>query len=287
MSPRALAVAVALFWSARAAAQSRTLGQIQDASEFADFETLVKAQVTSAVGDELPFASDGETLRVSAYVTVGKNAVWIWDLPVVGLSNGNIPRGALSGCAGAPCLAPVRDAAIRALAEQEAYIQQKGLEISPRFLVILDGGAPHATVLAVLRSLALASKGSPAGMDVLVKTQRGLRSLPIHVPPPGPIPIRAAANPLLLEVELAPRGWEARASPFYIKYPVKLDDVDALEGLLGDLHSRDPGKKVVFVSAPDQTPARLVVRAIELVRTHYPVVVLKPKGPIATRTVYR
>ena len=246
------------------------------------FDDLVRLHVERSLSGRIPEAPDGEPLRSSVYVTLTVEAAWMWDKPIVRFERGLFPRASLAACPKA-CSIPLRDAAMGALIEHDEYLNAAGLDFGPRFLVVADAELPAETLLLALRSLASASSGAPAGMDLLYRTPRGLRSVPVYIPPPDPIPIRAAASPLLADIQITAKGWEARATHVYLPQPVTVSAEPALLSFIGDLRSRDPAKRVAFVSAPDRVTVREVARLVELVHREYPVVVLKPPGPIATR----
>jgi len=271
--------------------RSRTLHVPEDPRS-AFFADLVRLQAARALGNRLPPAGGGDPLRPSVCVTIAMDSVQIWETAVVSLKGAAFPRAGLATCPGV-CSVPLRDAALRALADHMEYLEVSGMGasagLSPRFLILADAEIPYETVLMVLRSLAATTAGAPPGLDLAFLTGNGIRAAPVHIPPPDPLPLRAAANHMLLEVIINPggRGYLLRAAPFYIPEPVSLAGADDLAAFLGHLHSRDPGRQTAFIAAEPRTAFKHVAHALDVVRRELPIVVLKPPGALPVRVTNR
>lgn len=274
-----LAVVLAATTAARAQElrpRSRTLEARQSAAP--PFEALVRGAAAQLLGDRIPQLDEGLPLASAVLVVVRVDGVSVWDVPAAPLAAGRFPPGALRACPG-PCSVPLRDAVARALVEHQEALA--GEDAETRVLVLPDAELPWGTVPVVLRSIAAATHGAPPALGLVARTPAGLAQVPLLAPPPQPVRLRPAAHPLLLEVEVEPAGtFVARTSPFFGKGPVPARTLAALGAFVGHLKSRDPGKQVAFLSAPDALPLRRVMPALAVVRAHYPALVVKPRGPL-------
>ncbi len=261
---------------------TRTLGAATSA--LPSFDALVRFQATRLLGDRLPALADAEPLVSGVLVVVRLDGVLLWDTQVVPLDRGRFARTTLASCPGL-CSVAVRDAVARALYESRELVRDGDEAAQEAYaLVLADAEVPYGTLQIVLRSLSVASDGAPPGLGLVVRTPTSdLARLPVFVLPPQALRIGSAARPLLLELDVEAGKIRARTSPSFGDSSIETNAAAKLKEYLGHLKSRDPGKVAAFVAAPDGMPIKYLSPLLEVVRSLYPVIVLKPRGPLAVK----
>jgi hypothetical protein len=267
----ALAICLLAAGGAQAQRRARSLG----ASERKElgFVDLITHHAERALGgaSHLMQMDGADDIQPAVYVTLTESRLLTWDEEVMALTGGTPARREVASC-GRPCLPKLRDAVARGLAAELDRLRRAGEPRPPRVLVIADDRVPYRTFLLTLGSVAAASAPSPPELALLVRV-RGtprLGEIPFFLTPAHEVRLAENANPLLLHITIEPGRYTARARKGWLPIPESEGTIPEIVRLCGELKARDPGKTVVFLSAPDAMPLERVLALVAPLHLLYP-----------------
>jgi hypothetical protein len=264
---------------------TRTLGA--STGETFGFSNLVEAHLSQNLGgrDRLPRVPAADPLRTAVYVTISREHIWVWDQPVMNLTGGVAPAGALKNGPPPHFAALSVPLALAVSAELEraraAADPNAGAEADahpgPHVLLIVDGTVPYATVLYTAGSLALATADGPPAMALAVRTGahgESLGQVPFWMTPPAALHLTEAANPLLLRVAIEPNRLTARTRKAWAPQAMVSGTIADLVEQVGELKARDPSRLVLFLTAPPNLAYDRVMAAVSALHGYYPMITL-------------